>query len=194
MAIDLPGFGLSSPLQDNPTVANYVEVLREFINKKGLERVRLCGHSFGALLCRALFASFPKQVERVMLISAPLPGAVNPIADGTMNLMLFGYARRDCLTDKDFKVFRDLNLGTPEGLRRIARFPDFEDKLSFDGSRCMLLHGEFDRIVSLDVAGCEDAFPGADLQVLNGVGHVPHEEAPETILRKMKPFFAGSCV
>jgi pimeloyl-ACP methyl ester carboxylesterase len=71
-AIDLPGFGESTPL--DPTnlegLARSTIILIEML---GLQRYSLIGHSLGAAVAMLIAATFPQRIERVALVSFGLP-------------------------------------------------------------------------------------------------------------------------
>ncbi len=76
IALDLPGFGDSAKPADFPySVAGYGRVLERFAHQRGLDRVTLVMHDWGAVGL-ALAQSRPELVERVVIIAGVplLPG------------------------------------------------------------------------------------------------------------------------
>jgi pimeloyl-ACP methyl ester carboxylesterase len=71
-ALDFPGWGFSEPEPGDRTIEDEVKVLGEFINKLGLQRVILCGISYGAGVAWAAAASRLPRVERAVLLN-PMP-------------------------------------------------------------------------------------------------------------------------
>ncbi len=66
-APDLPGYGLSAPLEQMPRqMSDYVPFLFDFLKKKRLERVRLYGTATGCQLAIAFALAFPKKVEQLV--------------------------------------------------------------------------------------------------------------------------------
>ncbi|MET8653902.1 alpha/beta fold hydrolase [Nocardia aurea] len=55
IAVDLPGFGGSAPLE-HTTVATLTDALAEFLSAQGIERPHLAGNSMGGLICLELGA------------------------------------------------------------------------------------------------------------------------------------------
>ena len=72
VAIDLPGFGLSTRPWASPLLGGYVETVREVLDAEGIEGpVSLVGNSMGGVVS-ALFAHrYPKRTEAVTLIDMP---------------------------------------------------------------------------------------------------------------------------
>lgn len=79
IAWNAPGYGASEPLAaDWPTAADYADALAAFLDRLGLGRVVLAGHSLGALIGAAFAAARPDRVERLLLASPALGHGVVP--------------------------------------------------------------------------------------------------------------------
>lgn len=72
LLVDLLGFGQSPKPWTRYTVERHIAALHEVLNGRG--PFTLVGHSMGALLALAYAASYPEQVERLVLISVPYFG------------------------------------------------------------------------------------------------------------------------
>ncbi|MBI3421088.1 MAG: alpha/beta hydrolase [Candidatus Sungbacteria bacterium] len=71
LQFDLPGFGNSRlPQQEGISPAEYVQIAKELLDKLGLEKAVLIGHSFGGMLAVRFAAAFPDRVEKIVLIAA----------------------------------------------------------------------------------------------------------------------------
>lgn len=72
---DLPGLGGSSPMAngqyDMKTVAQH---LHELVKRLGFTRVRLVGHDIGMMAVYAYAAQYPDEVQKLVLMDAPIPG------------------------------------------------------------------------------------------------------------------------
>jgi pimeloyl-ACP methyl ester carboxylesterase len=78
-AWNAPGYGASTPLaQDWPTAADYAAALADFLDRLGLDRVILAGHSLGTLMGAAFAADHPARVARLILASPALGHGVAP--------------------------------------------------------------------------------------------------------------------
>jgi len=69
-AIDLPGFGGSSEPNEVFGSFNYADIIKEFIEKMGIEKLSLVGHSFGGKISIILSSKFPDMIEKVVLIDS----------------------------------------------------------------------------------------------------------------------------
>ena len=72
---DLPGLGGSSFLQsgeyDMKTVAQNLHAL---VKRLGFTRIRLVGHDIGMMAAYAYAAQYPQEVQKLVLMDAPIPG------------------------------------------------------------------------------------------------------------------------
>ncbi len=70
---DLPGFGLSPKPFTDYTPEFFVETLMGLLEQEARsgEPLRIVGHSLGAILALEIAARYPRQVERLTLISLP---------------------------------------------------------------------------------------------------------------------------
>ena len=67
--LDLPGFGESEELKEKWTIQNYNDMLEEFINKVGIKKPIVIGHSFGGRLAIRYSAEHP--IEKLVLFGSP---------------------------------------------------------------------------------------------------------------------------
>src|SRR5258708_16578237 len=71
-ALDLWGFGDSGRNDKNYDCKDQVELLHEFMEKLGITKAALVGHSLGAAICLRYASLYPDRAPRLALISAPL--------------------------------------------------------------------------------------------------------------------------
>src|SRR5260221_3648155 len=71
-ALDLWGFGDSGRNAKNYDFKAQVELLHEFMEKLGITKAALVGHSLGAAICLRYASLYPDRAPRLALISAPL--------------------------------------------------------------------------------------------------------------------------
>lgn len=70
-AIDLWGFGDSSKNISCYSLAEQASLIRQFMEKMGLEKVALIGHALGACTAFNYASQYPEAVDRVLAISIP---------------------------------------------------------------------------------------------------------------------------
>ncbi|MDR5654197.1 alpha/beta fold hydrolase [Ruixingdingia sedimenti] len=104
LAWNAPGYGGSAPLgSDWPLAADYAGALAGWLDRLGLGRVVLAGHSLGALMAGAFALAHPGRVARLVLASpalghgiapgAPLPPAAQGRIDDLARLGPAAFAR-----------------------------------------------------------------------------------------------------
>ena len=71
---DLPGYGLSAPLQTTHSLQAYADFLDTFRAQLDIERLAVLGHSFGAAIALTYAASYPKRLTKLILLN-PVVGA-----------------------------------------------------------------------------------------------------------------------
>jgi len=113
VAPDLLGFGFS----DRPPAGDYshqaqARLLREFMERLGIVRASLLGHSLGGLLALRFAFFFPGQVHRLVLVcsappvllSSPLLAAppLLPLLEAMVGLVLHGRRFREALLRQGF--------------------------------------------------------------------------------------------
>jgi pimeloyl-ACP methyl ester carboxylesterase len=73
IAWNAPGYGASEPFApDWPLAGDDAEALTGLLDRLGLDRITLVGHSLGALMAAAFAAGRPARVERLVLASPAL--------------------------------------------------------------------------------------------------------------------------
>jgi len=70
IAIDLPGYGKSSKSLHPGTMDYYAEVVIKLMDKLGINKFNICGHSMGGVIALKLAIEFPERVDKLFL-SAP---------------------------------------------------------------------------------------------------------------------------
>jgi len=71
-APDTPGFGMSDPPSEQPSIEDYAGALGEFLDHLRLRRVDLLGYHTGACIAAELAIARPEQVRRVVMVAAPV--------------------------------------------------------------------------------------------------------------------------
>jgi pimeloyl-ACP methyl ester carboxylesterase len=75
VAFDLPGFGMSDPPPEQPTLSYYARRIVDAAAGLGLERYNLIGHHTGCAVAVAIAAEYPDRVRRIVGYGVPLLAA-----------------------------------------------------------------------------------------------------------------------
>lgn len=211
---DLPGFGLTGPDPTGTyTDARGLQVLVALMDKLGLERASLIGNSMGGRLAWAFAAKHPARVAKLVLISpdgfespgyaygkaATVPAVVKLMQYTLPKSMLRmslapAYADPARLSDAAVSRYYDLLLGPKVRGAMIARMEQTilehpEPWLRAIKAPTLLVWGDKDAMIPIsNAADYLRAIPGSELAQLPGLGHVPHEEEPDTSLAPVQAF------
>ena len=176
----------------------------ELLQALGLEGAALVGHSFGGMVACELAAAYPARVRGLALI-APLGFWRD--ADRVVNWMMLDPARLPEYVFRDPKseaAQRLFGSAEPEARVRLTwamgatgkfiwPIPDkgLKKRIHRVQAPTLLVWGKEDRLVPPVYA---DEFTrriaGARVQTVDGAGHVPHLERPETVARMVGEFLA----
>jgi pimeloyl-ACP methyl ester carboxylesterase len=206
-ALDFWGFGESGKHGGTFMVGDYVEMVDQFMERLGIGRAPVIGHSMGGTVSLSLALSHPNRVERVAVVGSPIVG-------DSLALLLRLSARRS-LAGLFYRVFplgslllspfyakdwnrwyrmfeKDLSRTTLESFHySIAslRQIDLRPRLHEIQVPILGIYGRIDRIVSpkqRDVlAQCA---PTAEIRYFAGSGHFPMLDEPERFYETLSSF------
>jgi pimeloyl-ACP methyl ester carboxylesterase len=215
--VDLPGAGLSPP---DPT-GDYrdvrsLQLIIALMDRLGVARASVVGHSMGGRLAWSLAASHPERVDKLVLVApdgfaspgfeygrAPEMPAVMGLMEYTLPRPLLrmnlapAYADPATLTDALTTRYQDLMLAPGARGAMLARMRQtaLQDPVPLLGriqAPTLLVWGEQDAMIPVtNAADYIRAMPQATLVSLPGVGHLPHEEAPDRSLEPVLAFLKG---
>jgi pimeloyl-ACP methyl ester carboxylesterase len=217
LALDLPGFGYSDRPEDlDLSHTAQAERLREFLDRMGVERAVVVGHSMGGGIAARLAAAHPERVERLILVGAippdrrrklPLFQLIRPLLPVAMAWLMWDRRR---LRRELERIVYDPSFVTEEiveGYRRPLRLRGTAAclmKLIGDvrrdepvppasvSTRTLLLWGEADPVFPLRVAHRLHAeMPDARLEVIPRAGHMVLEEQPEACNEALLRFLSA---
>jgi pimeloyl-ACP methyl ester carboxylesterase len=209
IAVDLPGFGRSGKRGDlDYSLAGHVRFLGRLLEALDVDRVRICGHDWGAAVGLAWAAEQPARVQRLVIVNAvPLLGGfrwrgparlvrmpfVGPIAVGSAWApILRGVSRRASATPgpmpKPFieSVAEGFDLGTERATRLLLRNADPEvlaragENLGSIAAPALVVWGERDPWIPVRFGqGYAAALGDATLELVPDAGHWPWIDRPE---------------
>lgn len=216
--LDLPGFGLTGPAPDHDyRSTRLARVARTLLDRLGIDRADVAGNSLGGRVALTLASESPERVGKLVLVDAAgMSGqappqifrvARAPVVGGLLRWItprflvaknvreVYGDPSRvdDPLIDRYYELAR--RAGNREALlKRLngPRDPDLDAELPRIGARTLVLWGERDRWIPVELGRRMAAgLPDATLVVLPGAGHVPMEEAPQESARVASDFLSG---
>lgn len=202
VALDLKGFGYSDrPLDADYSQTAQAQLVADFMDRLGIGRAAVLGHSLGGAIALRLAALFPQRVTRLILVgSAPPVRLVPPLGGSVLRpvlrlgaaLMLHQPGLREAVlrsgfydpaffTQEMLEEFRRVGRirGTAESIVRVLLDSARDEPLDLAQIRqpTLLLWGEGDRAVGLRVARWLQArLPDARLRVIERARHMVIEE------------------
>ncbi|MDG3009099.1 alpha/beta fold hydrolase [Rhodococcus sp. D2-41] len=227
LAPDLPGHGSSGKPRGDYSLGAFAAALRDMLDRLGIERVTVVGHSLGGGVAMQLAYQHPELCERLVLISSgglgrevnwllrlmAVPGSEAALAAMTSPAVrLCGGAVRDWLGSRGVRAERAdeswralMSLSGTESRRAFLRTlrsvvdPGGQAVSALDrlyltaGLPVQVIWGAGDPIIPVDHAfAARDQLAGSKLSVLDGVGHFPHVEAPDTVAGLIDRFVSAT--
>ena len=112
-ALDFWGFGDSGKQGGSFTVEDYIEMVDQFMDRLGIERAPIVGHSMGGTVSLGLALEHPRRVQKVAVVGSPIAG------DGLA--LLLRLAARRSLASLAYRVPGAMPLGVRFFSRFLAR-------------------------------------------------------------------------
>ena len=220
-ALNLPGSGESSaPAADWYTIPNMTLVVEAFIERVGIPRAALVGHSMGGAISLELTYRRPRFTRALVLVAPVVTGRLrlplrvflgSPFGRRLLGLSqhhgalarLGGRTRfaAPWLAHIPSAALRrdaeDLACTAPQAaigtLRAVINF-DFADRLDRIGAPTLVIVGTRDATVPPSEGELAAArIPDAQLVRLRGVGHQPVDERPDEFDRLLLWFLSQTC-
>lgn len=207
VAVDLPRAGKSGPWAKLQPSA-IAERLADTLAQRRVERFRLFGHSFGGLVALALAGQWPLRITSLSVASTPafgLPGEVKPLLESALaslpdrwlsnapvpTALVRPYLRwiwgtraplSEAVVQDHLEAVRTPRfvVGLVEALRGIG---EFRLERAFDAATFprRVLWGEKDPLLGSIIGERVAQAIGAELRVLNEVGHCVPLEHPHAV-------------
>ena len=216
---DLPAFGLTGPsAQNDYSIAAYVAFVTAVMDKLALQRVVLAGNSLGGQVAWEFAAAFPARVSHLILVDAsgyPLKPKSIPIGFiltriPGVPLLMESMLPRGIVQSSVRNVYGDPSRVTPELVdryvdltlragnrkalaRRLEQGYDSDvAKIKTLKMPTLILWGAQDGLIPPENARAfERDIAGSKLVILDGLGHVPHEEDAARTVGEVKRFLLG---
>jgi len=214
--LDLLGHGGTEAPRSGYAIERQAALVREVLDRLGVARATLVGHSMGGEVAVAFTSANPNAVERLVLIDSP----PNPERSFTLRTRagftpLIGQVLWHLRTDGVLR--QGLAQGFAPGFKVPEKFVADLWQLTYsafhqahDGSvayvaaedaparlarldpspKLLVIFGAQDALIPTASAKQFDTVPGARLVMIDGAGHSPMVEKPDETLQAMRRFFA----
>jgi pimeloyl-ACP methyl ester carboxylesterase len=203
-AIDIRASGNSELVETGHTLAQYADDLHEFVEKMGLQKFVLVGHSMGGAIAMQYALNHQDRLQALMLVDpmAPFGTRIPPDItawinaqqgnpEGIRQLLIGAFATPppseyfEQLVEYGVRWEEPIYLGTMDDM---ARF-NISDYLPEINVPTLVTWGDKDIVVPFE--GVVDVFqkiPGCGLEVWHGVGHSGPIEIPDRFIELLVRF------
>ena len=209
---DAPGYNLSSEMQENePEIADYMEVLKRFTDALGLKSFHLVGHSVGTCIAAAFHQSYPEQLLSLTLAEAVIGSGRDPKEKQEL-LIAARFNEFKKMSPREVAQKKTPNSLSPNASSEIIQAAtDFASNVKVKGYLRLFVSlvrvNIFDFVTSLAcsamiIAGSEDksapaefvkqianAYPGINYHLIEGIGHQIAFEKPEVFVELLREHF-----
>jgi 3-oxoadipate enol-lactonase len=209
---DLPGFGASAPLDNEPSMDAYADAVASWAEQIGLERFVLAGHSMGGYITFAFVRRHPEMLSGLVLVSTR-PGADSDVARenrlkqasevkqrgpqvivDAMLPKLLAPEHDPALEDAVRQLtLRQSNEGIIAALRAMAARPDSTSTLEDIIVPTLVIAGSEDAIIPpTEGESMAGHIRGAGLVEVKRTGHLPMMEAPADFNQALREFLMAA--
>jgi pimeloyl-ACP methyl ester carboxylesterase len=222
ITFDFPAHGLSGPVLSRDYSGDaYVRVTEKLVAHLGLRRFALGGNSMGGGIAWRYAVAHPEQVAALILVDAsgkPVPQGSKPplgfyLARTPLLRDIAAIITPRSLMETSFKQSVSVQaIATPAMIDRywellrypgnrqatIDRFGSYSPPANTEKLRsltmpALILWGAEDKLIPVSVAQWfSEMLPNARVTILDGVGHIPMEEAPERALAPVLPLLEAA--
>lgn len=205
VALDFPGFGQSPPPPTAWGVGGYADCLRALLERLGVERAALIGHSFGGRVAIVYATRWPDAVDRLILVDA-----AGILPEPTARQQAIGLVARAGKAVLGLPGLRGLREGARDAVAARVGSTDYRDAgplrdtfvrvvtedlrplLPQIAAPTLLIWGSEDRDTPVaDARIMEKEIPDAGLVVFEGAGHYSYLDRPAQFCRIASTFLSG---
>lgn len=210
LSYDKRGHGLSDAPGGEYRLDDHLDDLLGLLDHAGIEHAVVVGVSIGGLIAQGLALRAPERVAGLVLCcTAPRMGdaamwrtrmeaaqatGLEPMADLTMERWFSPDFRANCV--EELAGWRNLFLQTDAAgyaaTCATLRDTDVSDAIGAIATPTLVVAGDQDLAAPVALVRNCLAIPGARLEVLEGVGHIPSIEQPERLAGLIDLFLQGA--
>lgn len=207
---DLPGFGLNHTKEAPETIRGFASFVLDELDKQGINRFHLVGHSMGGMIVQEMAAMAPERIERLVLYGTGpvglMPGRFETIDVSRARLKDEGVeltGRRIAATwflhgeqAKRYQECADIAVmaSTQAALAGLSAMESWSGVsfLAKIAAPTLVLWGDGDRAYQWpQPKQLWEEIPGAQLAVIPGCSHAVHLEKPELFNAMLMDFLVA---
>ena len=211
IAFDLPGHGAAAAWSPVPGAADDAKAVIASLDAMGIQRAAIVGHSLGGAVASLVGLMRPDLVDRLILLA---PGGFGPEMNAAA-LRRYAEAVEEADIAPAIEPFFGPAMGVPDGFARVMAEQRRDEVLRASHRAIVevIARGDGQGTLPLDrladspfpvslVWGLDDGVLPAEQAInapaefarhlLPGVGHMPHLEAPDVVLRIVERTILGA--
>ena len=222
ITLDLPGHGLtdSAPADSKGAIVNSVEfdvpVICDVLDKCGVGKAILAGHSMGGYITLECLRERPERFEKAILLSShPYPDAPDVASNRQREIKVIEAEKLELLASASIpKMYYEENLRrcdekiretvelcethNPQGIiasvRGIASRPNLEGVMQHPPVPLMLIHGDHDNYLPFErVEQMKSNYKEVTYRLIPSTGHNAFIENQQETVKAILDFTKGNC-
>lgn len=206
-ALDMMGHGDSSKPPRNYLIEDYARNVIDFADKMGLEKIRLCGNSVGALVALEVAAGYPERVKSLVLVGCPGWNTWDRMERIMLSALSYDIEGNPLPVSQE-QLAMTFTRVTPELMEWMSQQ---RAKAGLWMKKTMIAIGLYDVITRLPLVKCPtlvlfgsndmlreqeqallEGIPGAKHALVNDAGHLPQIDNPATFLQEVRSFLSST--
>lgn len=211
IAPDLPGFGRAAHMPGPSRVADFATAVITCLDRLGVDRFTLLGHSMGGMIVQEIAARHPERISALVLYgTGPLglmPNRFEPIETSMARLEAEGVQVtadrisatwfRDGIAGQGYGATCDIaRMAQPQPARNaLIAMRDWDGRARLQNFTmpCRIIWGDQDRSYRWpQVTALWHGIPGAELAVIPGASHAAHMEKPDLFNAMVQDFLVSA--
>ncbi|MEM2134692.1 MAG: alpha/beta hydrolase [Candidatus Jordarchaeaceae archaeon] len=202
--LDLPGHGMSDPIEDEVSVKLFADYVAEFVRGLGIESMVAVGHSLGGAICIQLALDYPELMRGLVLVGTGAKLGVLPtilealktnfresvdLAIGSMAFAenadpkIVDLAKEECLKCNPKVAYSDF--------AACNKF-DVRDRISEISVPTLIIVGSEDKLTPVKWSRyLNEKISKSSLKIVENAGHMVMIEQPEEFNRAIINFLNG---
>lgn len=192
--LDLPGFGLSQIPDNTYGIDDYKSIVNEFINKLGLKKIALIGHSFGGSIGIKIAVENPTLLDKLILVNAAgIRDSSRKGLKGTLAKLIspvFSPPFMQPLRIKFYQMIGSEYLNIPAMSKIFSKVvsEDLTPILSMINTPTLIVSGDKDKITPVAHAKIMNNKIKRSKLVVLSAGHFSFLDATKEFIRELKEF------
>jgi len=205
-ALDMPGHGDSDKPSKNYLIEDYAKSVLQFMDRLKIDRPIVCGNSVGALIALEMAASYPRRVEKLVLVGCPARDAWermerlafsalsfdpqgNPLPLSQADLKLAFAHPTPELTNWFNQQRAKAGVWVKKTMIAISLYDPFP-RLPLVKCPTLVLFGDGDILREKEKVLLQE-IKGASNSLIKDAGHVPQMEQPQVFLKEINQFLGA---